>query len=59
VTLMLDGRPLPGSMSVAMPGFVGLYQTVFMIPPDTRSGSVSLQMQSGTATSNTVMLLVQ
>ena len=59
VTVMLDGRPVASSSTIALPGFVGLYQTTFAIPADARGGSLPLQIRAGTAMSNIVTVMVQ
>jgi uncharacterized protein (TIGR03437 family) len=59
VTVMVDGRAVQNASTIALPGFVGLYQTTFMVPLDTRTGTVPLQIRSGSAMSNTVNILVQ
>ena len=59
VTVTIDGRPARVVRTIAMPGFLGLYQTTFAIPGDVRSGSVPLQLGAGNTQSNTVTVLVQ
>jgi uncharacterized protein (TIGR03437 family) len=58
VTATIGGRPATVVYSVASPGFTGLYQVAVTVPSG-GTGQLPLQLQMGTATSNTVTISVQ
>ena len=45
--VLVDGRPAEVRFAGLTPGFVGLYQVNFVVPAETRSGLVPLQIESG------------
>jgi len=58
--VLFNGTPSPSvQFSAAAPGFVGLYQVNAVIPLGTASGTVTLQIQIGGATSNTATIAVK
>lgn len=59
VTVLVDGRAVTAAGTYAVPGYLGLYQTTFALPSDGRSGRIPVQIRSGEATSNSVMLMVE
>jgi uncharacterized protein (TIGR03437 family) len=58
VTATIGGHNATVVYSAASPGFTGLYQVAVTVPSGI-SGQVPLQLQMGTATSNTVSISVQ
>jgi uncharacterized protein (TIGR03437 family) len=58
VTATIAGRPATVVYSAASPGFTGLYQVAVTVPTGV-SGSVPLQLQMATATSNPISIPVQ
>ncbi|MBC7925843.1 MAG: hypothetical protein H7039_09320 [Bryobacteraceae bacterium] len=59
VTATIDNRPATVFAAVTSPGFIGLYQVYVLVPAETASGTVPLQLRSGGAASNTVNLVVR
>jgi uncharacterized protein (TIGR03437 family) len=58
VTATIGGAPATVTYSIASPGFTGLYQVAVAVPSGVH-GNVPLQLQMGTAASNTVTIPVQ
>jgi uncharacterized protein (TIGR03437 family) len=58
VTVTIGGQPATVIYSIGSPGFVGLYQTAVTVPSGV-TGTVPVVMKAGTATSNSVNMVVQ
>ena len=59
-TLMVGGVSIPVSFSGLAPGYVGLYQVNFQIPPTAPSGnSIAVSLTIGGVTSNTATIAIQ
>jgi uncharacterized protein (TIGR03437 family) len=58
VSVTIGGQDAPVIYSIASPGFAGLYQTAVKVPAGV-SGTATLVLKMGAASSNTVNLAVQ
>jgi uncharacterized protein (TIGR03437 family) len=58
-TLTLNGTSIPIYFSGLSPGYVGLYQMNFQVPPGTPSGDLQLVVSQGGTASNSTILPVQ
>jgi uncharacterized protein (TIGR03437 family) len=58
VTATIGGQPATVIYSIGSPGFVGLYQTAVTVPSGV-TGTVPVVLKAGTATSNSVNMVVQ
>jgi uncharacterized protein (TIGR03437 family) len=58
VSVTIGGQDTPVIYSIASPGFAGLYQTAVKVPAGA-SGTATLVLKMGVASSNTVNLAVQ
>jgi uncharacterized protein (TIGR03437 family) len=58
VTVTIGSQPATVIYSIGSPGFVGLYQTAVTVPSGV-TGTVPVVMKAGTATSNSVNMVVQ
>jgi len=58
VTVTIGGQAAPVIYSIGSPGFVGLYQTAVTVPSGV-TGTVPVVLKAGTATSNSVNMVVQ
>ncbi len=58
VTVTIGNQPATVIYSIGSPGFVGLYQTAVTVPSGV-TGTVPVVLKAGTATSNSVNMVVQ
>ena len=57
-TVLIDNEPAQLYYWGLTPGFAGLYQITFAVPPDARSGTLNVVVTQGSVSANTTTLPV-